>query len=634
MSSRSVSTNPSRLCRLLILSCLLPLGWIPVSGSRIPVEDLFRESQAAAFSLSPDGQYIALIGRNPKGKKCLYARNLETGATQSWTIDGGGNEVAEYSWISNERLVYRVSRYQYYFRGLYSVQRDRDTINQLDFEAVNIVVDPLMGRDSVLVLRRIGDGEITPFKSSLVEIDSVNGYPIETVWTYNDGLPLNTMTDLSGRVRLIQTFEKGEYQFRLRSQLHNGWSSLDFPHDVNLLSFGPSGETILLSHYFGKDHSGLYRYELDREQPGTLIYEDPDYDLHTSAQVILDVERKVPLGFRYQADHEKTVWFSPEMQQIQAICDHHNPDTINRIVSANLKAGRFLFQCYSDRQPSIYRMLDYGQRRITDLWPTRPQIDPGTMAPTESIQFVTRDALSIRGYLTRPISGSPPYPTVVMVHGGPWARDTWGFDPEVQFLANRGYAVLQINFRGSTGFGFPISERLKGDLEGMNNDLEDGVRWAIAQGHTDANRVGIMGGSFGGYAALYGVAFKPDLYKCAIGNVGVYDWPRHVDEKKGDLSNYVFDYYQDIWGEDYREHLEQVSPLYRAAQIKAPVFIAYGRDDRRVKPEQSKLMIAALKKAGNEPEVFSKSWEGHGFFDEDVQFGYYRAIEAFLKKNL
>ncbi|RKX35999.1 MAG: hypothetical protein DRP71_01490 [Verrucomicrobia bacterium] len=599
----------------------------------IPVEDLFGESAATAFSLSPDGTYFALIGRDPKGKRSLYARSLETDDTQAWTIDGGGNSVASYAWISNERLAYRVSRHDYYFQGLYSVERDKKTIHRLDFGAVNLIEDPLIDRESLLVLRRRGDGEIRPYHSELVEINSTTGLPIETVWTFK-GTPLGIEIDLNGQVRLLKTYYKNEHFFMYRVDSEDPWTRLDLPEDVNILGFGPSGKVVLVSDYFGRDRSALYRYDITRQEPGDPIYEDPVYDLHTSAAKILDAERKVPLGFRYQADHEKTIWFSKEIKQIQEILNEHNPDTINRIVSANLSAGRFLVLCYSDRQPSIYRLLDYGQRRITDLWPTRPQIDPEKMSPVESFEFVSRDALPLHGYLTRPVTGKAPFPTVVVVHGGPWARDTWGFDPEVQFLASRGYAVLQVNYRGSSGFGRRISLELKADLKGMNDDIEDAVRWAIAEGHTDEDRVGIMGGSFGGYAALYGVAFKPELYKCAIGNVGVYDWPMHISEKKGSFSDYAFDFYRKLWGEDYREKLEALSPYFHVDQIVAPVFIAYGRDDRRVKPVQSKRMIAALKKHGVEHEVFSKSWEGHGFFDDEVQFKYYRKIEAFLKKNL
>jgi dipeptidyl aminopeptidase/acylaminoacyl peptidase len=613
------------LSRFLLLVLLVPLA--PCLTGSIPVEEFFRESAATDFTLSPDGTYFALIGRDPKGKNTLYARSLENGDTKAWTLEGGGNSVESYAWTSDEMLVYRVTRYDYFFRGLYSVERDKDTINQLDFQAVNQLVDPLVNRESLLVLRWTGDGEIKPLRSELVEIHPKTGLPLETIWTY-DGQPLRVVTDLGGRVRLLQIYEKGEHRFLYRPQVSDSWS------EVDILGFGPSGNAILLSDYFGRDRSALFRYDTARQELGDPIYEDPIYDLHHSAGMILDVNRKVPLGIRYQADHEKTIWFSPEMKQIQEICDHQNPDTINRVVSANLAVGRFLIQCYSDRQPSVYRLLDYGKRRITDLWPTRPQIDPKTMAPVRSFEFVSRDALSLHGYLTRPVTGKPPYPTVVLVHGGPWARDTWGFDPEVQFLANRGYAVLQVNYRGSTGFGRHISETPKGDLKGMNDDIEDAVRWAIAEGHTNPDRVGIMGGSFGGYAALYGVTFKPELYKCAIGNAGVYDWPMLIDEKKGDFSNYMYDYLRGLWGEDYRDTLKALSPYYHVDQIEAPVFVAYGREDRTVKPVQSKRMIAAMKKHGVNHEVFSKSWEGHGFFDDDIQFDYYRRVEAFLKENL
>jgi len=667
MADKPMNTQRIFLSRFLLLG-LLTLVAPSLSGS-IPVEDFFRESAATDFSLSPDGTYFALIGRDPKGKSSLYARSLDNGDTQAWTLEGGGNAVESYSWVSNEMLVYRVTRsgyhfrevysgvktdwmikkmhaskfarFDYYFRGFYSVERDKDTINQLDFGAINALVDPLVDRNSLLVLRWRGDNEIRRLKSELVEIHPMTGLPLETVWTY-DGMPLDIVTDLSGRVRILKSgrvrilkiYEKGEHQFLHRTQESDTWVLLNLPAEVEFLVFGPSGEVVLISDRFGRDRSALYRYDINRKEIGDPIYEDPVYDLHGSAAVLLDVERKVPLGLSYQADREKTIWFSPEMQQIQEICDDHNPDTINRIVSASLSVGRFLIQSYSDRQPSVYSLLDYETRRITDLWPTRPEIDPNKMASVDSFEFINRDALLLHGFLTRPVTGKPPYPTVVVVHGGPWARDTWGFDPEVQFLASRGYAVLQVNYRGSTGFGRAISEESKADLKGMNDDIEDAVRWAIDNGHTHADRVGIMGSGFGGYAALYGVTFKPARYKCAIGNMGIYDFPRHIDDEKGSFSNYVLNYYRELCGEGYRNRLKALSPYYHADQIEAPVFIVLGRDDPNVKPEQSKRMIAALKKRGIQPEVFSKSWKGRGVRDDKVLFEYYRRVEAFLKENL
>jgi len=613
---------------LVLLALLHPILINSIYSDPISVEDLFKESKAGQFTLSPDGSYIALIARNEEHKQCLYTRELDTGETHAWTLEGASADVADYSWMNNERLLFRVTAPSRGTLKWFTARRDQDKFFVFNLGGrINYVIDPLINRDPILVLR---SNEV---ESTLVEVHPLTALPLKTVGTYPDYVRGVTV-DRDGRARILLVGEERHERRRVyRDADGESWSPLDVPIDCHILGFGPGGNTILVSDYFDRERSALYRYDLVKKELSAPIFEDPIHDLHSSIVLILDVSRKHPLGIRYQADRETTVWFSPEMQQIQQILDDRNPGTINKILSSDIKSGHFLFRSYSDRQPSVYRLLDYQERRINDLWSTRPQIDPEKMASTEPFTFSSRDGLPLRGYLTLPPSGSGPHPTVTIVHGGPWLRDTWGFNAVTQFLASRDYAVLQINYRGSTGFGYQVSHQPRGDLRAMNDDIEDGVRWAIEQGHTDGDRVGIMGASFGGYAALYGVAFKPALYRCAIGNVGVYDWPKHIDSLKKDRE-WGFHQMIEYFGDDYGKTLRPLSPINYVSQISAPVFIAFGKQDLNVNPAQSKRMINALKKNDNAPKVFSRHWQGHGFFDEEIQYDYYRAIEAFLDENL
>lgn len=618
----------SRYVLVGLLAVLHPILINSIYSDSISVEDLFKESKAGQFTLSPDGSYIALIARNEEHKQCLYTRELDTGETHAWTLEGASADVADYSWMNNERLLFRVTAPSRGTLKWFSARRDQDKFFVFNLGGrINHVIDPLINRDPILVLR---PNEV---ESTLVEVHPMTALPLKTVGTFPDYVRGVTV-DLDGQARILLVGEEWPERRRVYREANGEpWSPLDLPIDCHILGFGPGGNTILVSDYFGRERSALYRYDLIKKELSAPIFEDPIHDLHSSIVLILDVSRKHPLGIRYHADRETTVWFSPEMQQIQQILDDRNPKTINKILSADIKSGHFLFRSYSDHQPSVYRLLDYQERRISDLWSTRPQIDPEKMASTEPFTFTSRDGLPLRGYLTLPPSGSGPHPTVTIVHGGPWVRDTWGFDAVTQFLASRNYAVLKINYRGSTGFGYKVSHHPRGDLRAMNDDIEDGVRWAIEQGHTDGERVGIMGASFGGYAAVYGVAFKPALYRCAIGNVGVYDWPKHIGSLKKDRE-WAFHQMIEYFGDDYGKTLRPLSPINYVDQISAPVFIAFGKQDSNVSPAQSKRMINELKKIDNAPTVYSKHWEGHGFFDDNIQFDYYRAIEAFLAENL
>jgi dipeptidyl aminopeptidase/acylaminoacyl peptidase len=254
------------------------------------------------------------------------------------------------------------------------------------------------------------------------------------------------------------------------------------------------------------------------------------------------------------------------------------------------------------------------------------------MGKTKVITFTTRDSLPLHGYCTLPVGGNAPYPTVVLLHGGPHLRDYWGFDPTVQLLASRGYAVLQINYRGSEGFGFRISEKEKYDFKKMYCDVFDGTRAVIAQGIADKNRIAIMGASFGGYLAICGVAFEPDLYRCAISEVGVFDWKRQLRSKLLNYNNYVYDYYKPYVGSN--EYLDSISPIHWVKNIKAPVFLAGGYEDLTVSSYQSYSLCNKLQLAGVKVEIFIRGGEGHGFFNQKNITEYNKRVVQFIDKYM
>jgi len=253
------------------------------------------------------------------------------------------------------------------------------------------------------------------------------------------------------------------------------------------------------------------------------------------------------------------------------------------------------------------------------------------------IQYISRDSITIHGYLTLPVGvKAKNLPVVFNPHGGPWARDYWGFNPEVQFLANRGYAVLQMNFRGSTGYGknfVNISYKQWGRT--MQNDITDGVKWLIDQGIADKNRIAIYGGSYGGYATLAGLTLTPDLYACGVDYVGVSNLftfmntiPPYWEPMREMFYEMVGHPVKDsIW-------LAEVSPVLHADRIKVPLLIAQGANDPRVNKNESDQMVEALKKRGITVEYMVKDNEGHGFRNEENRFDFYRAMEKFLANHI
>jgi dipeptidyl aminopeptidase/acylaminoacyl peptidase len=262
-----------------------------------------------------------------------------------------------------------------------------------------------------------------------------------------------------------------------------------------------------------------------------------------------------------------------------------------------------------------------------------PWLKEAELADMRPISYQSRDGLAIHGYLTLPKGVEPRnLPVVINPHGGPWFRDHWGFDPEVQFLANRGLAVLQMNYRGSTGYGKAFWEAgFKEWGRKMQDDISDGVPWLVKQGLADPRRIGIYGGSYGGYATLAGVTFTPDLYACGVDNVGpsnlftmLASFPPYWELDRQKLYEMIGDPIKDA------PLLREVSPLFHAERIRAPLLVAQGANDPRVKKAESDQIVQALKQRGIQVEYLVKDNEGHGFQNEENRFDFYRAMERFF----
>ena len=306
------------------------------------------------------------------------------------------------------------------------------------------------------------------------------------------------------------------------------------------------------------------------------------------------------------------------------------------VIGSNTSDGKLdLVKSYGDRSPGDYYLFDAVAKKADHVVSSAQWIDPAAMAPMKAIQFQSRDGLAIKGYLTLPKGASGKnMPMVVLPHGGPFlVSDDWKYTPEVQLLASAGYAVLQVNFRGSDNRGRWFSQAGARQWGGtMQDDVTDATRWAIGQGIADPSRICIYGSSYGAYAALEGVAKEPGLYKCAAGYVGVYDLPMMFNE--GDIRELASGrtYLHDWIGEPAQ--LGAVSPVNQAAQIKAPVFLAAGREDERAPVEHTERMESALKRAGVPVETLYYDGEGHGFYKPEHRREFYTRLLAFLSRSL
>jgi len=398
------------------------------------------------------------------------------------------------------------------------------------------------------------------------------------------------------------------------------------------IAISPDGTTMLAMSSLDADTGRLVRVDLGSGAEA-VIAEDPDADV---SGVRVHPDTREPQVVTWIKERTQYRVLDPALEaDVAAIRALHpgDPD----IVAHDHSDMVWLVAFTNDTGPIPYFLYDRQRREGRFLFDHRPELSEYELAPMEPVSFQARDGLTIHGYLTFPPGvGRKDLPMVLNVHGGPWARDVWGFDPAAQWLANRGYLCLQVNFRGSTGYGKAFVNA--GDREwgnAMQNDLTDAVEFAIGQGWADRERVAIFGGSYGGYAALAGVAFTPDLYRCAVDIVGPSNLKTLIETIPPYWQPQIALFHQRVGNpETDAEFLWSRSPLSRAASIKTPLLIAQGANDPRVKQAESEQIVAALRDAGIDYEYMLFPDEGHGFAKPENRLKFYAAAERFLARHL
>ncbi|MFZ5635863.1 MAG: alpha/beta hydrolase family protein [Pseudomonadota bacterium] len=397
---------------------------------------------------------------------------------------------------------------------------------------------------------------------------------------------------------------------------------------------------------FSADGRTAYLQVERKSGPDEIVAWDPATDRRTSLlsdpvvdplSIVYAIDSDAPVGARYAHDRVRTRFFDPESRtaRAQRQLEKAFPDQAVTITSATRDGDLLLAQVWSDRNPGDFYLFDTIAKRAEPVFSRRLWIDPAKAPATRPVEFAARDGLKLHGHLTLPPGAATdaPLPMVLLPHGGPFGIfDGWWFDEEVQILAHAGYAVLRVNYRGSGNYGRAFREagaRQWG--RAMQDDLTDATRWAIAQRIADPGRICLYGASYGGYAALMGVAQEPTLYRCAAGYVGVYDLEKmHRDDSRASRS--MGNWAREWLGE--REDMAALSPTGLADRIKVPVFLAAGGKDRRAPIEHSERMEKALKAAGVPVETLYYPNEGHGFYTEPHRIEYYTRLLAFLSRHL
>ena len=454
----------------------------------------------------------------------------------------------------------------------------------------------------------------------------------------NPGNVAGWVADVDMQVRAaLSAYPDGGFGLLVRKTEEDDWHELLRWGLEDSLNSGPVGFSEDGARMFLKDSreanaARLVRLDLLTEEV-EILAEDPDYDV--SGVLVHPDTREVQAAAFTRARTEWIVLDEAVREDFAAIAKLHPGDFA--VVSRDRADENWLVVFTADDGPASYYAYDRDEKQGTHLFDDRSDLKEYTLAPMEPVSFEARDGLKIYGYLTVPPAlGRENLPMVLNVHGGPWARDLWGYDPEAQWLANRGYACLQVNYRGSTGYGKRLLNA--GNREWgakMHDDLVAAVGWAVEEGIADPERVAIYGGSYGGYAALVGATFTPDLFRCAVDIVGPSNLITLIKSIPPYWKPLIAVFHERVGNpETEEEFLESRSPLFRVDQIKVPMLIAQGANDPRVKQAESEQIVAAMEEKGIDHEYLLFPDEGHGFAKPENRLKFYAAAERFLAKHL
>ncbi|WP_320175136.1 S9 family peptidase [Maridesulfovibrio sp.] len=601
-------------------------------AGQIPLRDFFKNPAAEGFTISPDGNKIAW--QAPwKNRLNIFVKDLSSNKITRVT-SATKRDIYGYFWAGNERIVFGQDsggdENVHTFSAAIDGSGEKDLTPYANTRT-NLLDELENDADHILITINKDD----PRLFDVYKLNVVTGeLKLEA---RNPGDVGGWMTDHNGTVRLAIASRNGQNVILYRknaNDLFRPIMSLDFRTSFTPLLFDFQNEKFYVSTDIDRDKQAIYLFNPDTLKLEHLVFEHPEVDV---TQLLYSKTRKVITGAGFYTDKHHYVFFDDKREEVQNDLDAMLSGYEVVITDADKDESRCIVRTYSDRSLGSGYLYDIESKQLEKIAEVSPWFDQTKMTEMKPVSFTSRDGLTIHGYLSLPKGKEAKnLPVLINPHGGPWARDYWGFNPEVQFLTNRGIAVMQVNFRGSVGYGREFWEKgFKQWGLNMQNDITDAVNWLIEQGIADPKRVAIYGASYGGYATLAGLTFTPDLYACGIDYVGPSNLFTLLETLPPYWETEKEEFYIKV-GDPVRDYklLRKISPVFHADKIKAPLFVAQGANDPRVKQAESDQIVKALRDRGVAVEYMVKDDEGHGFHNQENRFDFYEAMEKFLDKHL
>jgi len=608
----------------------------PMQAKQIPLEDFFKNPEKSRYRISPDGKYYSYMAPY-ESRMNIFVQEVGSDSATRLTSETD-RDIAGYFWKNPTRLLYLKDTGGDENYRLYGVDVDgSDLVCFTDFPDVRTeIIDDLENfpNEVIIGMNKRNPQVFDPYRLN-IETGEMK------MLAENPGNIQAWMLDHEGKLRVALAIVDGintQVLYRDKeSQSFRPVLTTSFKETLDPQFFTFDNKNVYAISNLGRDKTAAVIFDLQKGEEIEVLYENPDYDVD---RLSYSRKRKVITTASYQSWKGERHFFDEEVEKIYARLDQDLGDYEVVITGLTKEEDQFIIRTYSDRSLGAYYIYNLNTDELTKIVDVSPWIDETEMAHQLPVEYQSRDGLTIHGYLTLPLGytleNAKDLPVVVNPHGGPWARDSWGFNPEIQFLANRGYAVFQMNFRGSTGYGKEFWQKsFKQWGLTMQDDITDGVYWLIVNGIADEEKVAIYGGSYGGYATLEGLVKTPELYAAGVDYVGVSNlftfletippyWKPYLEMMYEMVGNPVADSVQFV----------ETSPALNAEKIVTPLFIAQGANDPRVNKDESDQVVEALKERGIVVEYLVKDNEGHGFRNEENRFDFYRAMEAFLSEHM
>ena len=621
--------------KITIFLVVLFLGGCTVDIPKIPLEDFFKNPEKSSFQLSPDGKKIAYMKPWEEGNRMMNVYIKTIGDNQEKRITNASNRsLYGYFWLNDDRIAYIQDKGGDENIHIYAV--NIDGTNDLDltpFENIQARITDDLDEDPDHMIVSINNRD--PRVHDAYRLN-VNTGQLSLI-AENPGNIMGWMTDNDGKLRIALTSDGVNSSILYREEESDPFLPIlttNFKVSVSPLFFTFDNKELYVSSNRNRDKSAIYKFDLNTAKETDLIFEHDEVDV---SGLIRSKKRKVLTAVSYYTDKRKIHFLDDWREKLQNNLESKLKGVEVAISDISKDETKAIIVTFSDVSRGTYYYYDIEKDELTKLADLSPWLDPNHMSEMKPIKYTSRDGLTINGYLTIPKgSNGKNLPVVVNPHGGPWARDRWGFNPEIQYLANNGYAVFQMNFRGSTGYGREFWEKsFKQWGKTMQDDITDGVQWLINEGIANPDKIGIYGASYGGYATLAGLTFTPNLYACGVDYVGVSSLFTFMESMPPYWELYREMMYEMVGHpEKDKELLASSSPLMHVDKIKVPLFIAQGANDPRVKKSESDQIVEALKQKGIDVPYMVKDDEGHGFYNEENRFDFYREMSAFLEKHL